>query len=436
MIFLELFFGNLESKGIDFCVLRNYEGLPLSTNGSDLDMLIKRNKLSAFRETLSETLHKCEGRMVSYIDSKLVPKYCLLGTGPVPWGLMIDLHIEEISYRNQVVIPSNVIWSNIMLHNNISVLNKKTDKLNTLLKELLNNKTCSEFQYYSFVKESLTQEFLDSVFAPQGRYGISDTLIKCQPGNYNSTEIARLVRQLDKDLPGKWYAPFIKVRKLQRILQKPGYSIAFLGTDGAGKSTIIDKVSAVLNETFHNAVYYKHLRPGLLPPLSRFKGEEAIITGPVIDPHASQPSGFSGSLMRWTYYLIDYTLGYYLKVLPKKATKACVFIFDRYYYDYYIDKRRSRIDLPNQIIRIGQSLIPEPDLIVCLGTDPSVIHSRKPELPLAEVERQLNALRVFCKNHKRAVWVDTGKSIEESSYDTINAISGMMTKRFAELNMH
>lgn len=436
MIFLELFFRNLEAKGIDFCVLRNYEGLPLSTNGSDLDMLIKRNQLSAFREALSETLQESEGHVVSFIDSKLVPKYCLIGTRPDPWGLMIDLHIEEISYRNQVVISSNVIWSNIMLHNNISVMNNKADKLNTLLKELLNNKICSKNQYDSFVKESLNHEFIDSVFTPPGRSGTSEALTKCQPGNYSSKEVARLVRQLSKDLPEKWYAPFTKVRKLKRIMQKPGYSIAFLGTDGAGKSTIIDRVSAVLSVTFHNAVYYKHLRPGLLPPLSRFRGKEAISTGPVIDPHASQPSGFSGSLLRWTYYLTDYTMGYYIKVLPKKATKACVFIFDRYYYDYYIDKRRSRINLPNWIIRIGQALMPEPDIIVCLGTDPRVIHSRKPELPLAEVERQLNALMVFCKNHKRAVWVDTGKSIEESSYDTINAISGMMTKRFAELNMH
>ncbi len=435
MIFLELFFGTLEVKGIDFCVLRNYEGLPSSTNGSDLDMLIKRNQLSSFREALSETLQESEGHVVSFIDSKLVPKYCLIGTRPDPWGLMIDLYIEEISYRNQVVIPSNVIWSNIMLHNNISVLNNKADKLNTLVKELLNNKICSKNQYDSFVKESLNHEFIDSVFTLPGRFGTSEALTKCQPGNYSSTEVARLVRQLNKDFPGKWYAPFIKVRKLKRIMQKPGYSIAFLGTDGAGKSTIIDKVSALLGETFHNAVYYRHLRPGLLPPLSRFRGKEAISTGPVIDPHASQPSGFSGSLLRWTYYLTDYTMGYYMKVLPKKATKACVFIFDRYYYDYYIDKRRSRINLPNWIIRIGQALMPEPDIIVCLGADPLTIHSRKPELPLPEIDRQITALKKFCTRHKRAVWIDTGKSIEESSKDALKEIMKMMAKRFEYLKL-
>jgi len=79
---------------------------------------------------------------------------------------------------------------------------------------------------------------------------------------------------------------------------------------------------------------------------------------------------------------------------------------------------------------LGQYVIPEPDIILCLGTDAKDIHKRKPELDLAEVERQVSLLRRFCKTNKRAVWINTGQTIEESSQDALKAIIQVMAKRF------
>ncbi len=436
MIFLDLFFQKLNNNGISYCVLRNYEELPLSTNGSDLDILIRENHLSLFNKALAESLIKANGAIVSVIESKICPRYCILGLGINPWGLMIDLHLNKIIYRSQTIIYEKAIWENAFIFNNICVLNQRTDKLVGLMKELLNNRTCSEKYYNSFVEEGLDKNFLYSIFKPTGKLSTADALMDCAQGKYNQAEIERLVKQLDRDFPNSWYSPFMKVKKFTRMLNKPGYTIAFLGTDGSGKSTLIDNIMPVLNETFHNAVYYKHLRPGWLPPLSHLSGREQKQAGPVINPHASQPSGFIGSLMRWVYYFVDYLLGYYVKIFPKKSTKACAFIFDRYFYDLYIDKRRARINLPGWIIRLGQALIPEPDIILCLGADPLSTHNRKPELPLLEIDRQITALKKFCSRHKRAVWIDTGKSIEDSSRDALKEITKMMAIRFKYLKLH
>ena len=79
-------------------------------------------------------------------------------------------------------------------------------------------------------------------------------------------------------------------------------------------------------------------------------------------------------------------------------------------------------------------LIPEPDLIICLGADATAIHNRKPELPLAEVKRQVMELSEFCNKHKRAVWVDTDNSVEQSVQNTMFAISKVMEKRFETMN--
>ena len=217
---------------------------------------------------------------------------------------------------------------------------------------------------------------------------------------------------------------------------KKSYSIVFLGTDGAGKSTIIDKIIPVLKNNFNNNVFYEHLRPNLIPPLSRFKGEkkEKGISTPVIDPHSKPTSGKIVSLFRFSYYLVDYIVGYWLKIIPRKLTKPCVWVFDRYYYDYLIDQKRLRINLPKWIIKTGNVIIPKPDLIICLGTDPQNIHIRKPELTLQEVIRQVSELKKFCDSNKRAVWIDTGSSIEESSIETINAINKIMNSNFEFVN--
>jgi hypothetical protein len=107
-----------------------------------------------------------------------------------------------------------------------------------------------------------------------------------------------------------------------------------------------------------------------------------------------------------------------------------IWIFDRYAYDIMLDPKRFRIKLPSWIIRLVMECMPRPDLILCLGADAAAIHQRKPELPLEEVEHQVRELKKFCHSHKRAVWIDTGKSIDESSQDALKAILNVMSKRF------
>ena len=200
------------------------------------------------------------------------------------------------------------------------------------------------------------------------------------------------------------------------------YTIAFMGTDGSGKSTIIKQITPFLNKILDNRVYYDHMRPNKIPSLASLFGKQQNFSDHISNPHESSTSGFIGSLARWLYYMLDYSLGFYIGKCQKKNIGNSVWIFDRYYYDYLIDSKRARIKLPKWILKLGQFLIPEPNIILCLGTDAESIYSRKPELTLKEVERQVDALKKFSESHKRAVWVDTGKDIETSTNDAIEVI--------------
>lgn len=206
--------------------------------------------------------------------------------------------------------------------------------------------------------------------------------------------------------------------------------IAFTGTDGSGKSTVIDQITPWLEQLNQSGVHYEHLRPNWLPPLSSYSGasnEEA--TQQVQSPHGKKPSGLLGSLFRLCYYFFDYLFGYWAKIRPIASNGSKICLFDRYYHDIVIDPRRLRISLPNQLIRWLFSVVPSPDLIICLGADPELIYARKPETSLEEVRRQVESLKELSRRDGKAAWVDTGQSIEDTLAQVVGAITGSMQKK-------
>lgn len=426
--FLEGFFEKLHTHKIRYCVLRNYEKLPFSTNGSDLDVMIFGESINDFKNLLYLFIKDNNLNLVSFIKDKQCPKYCISGTN---WGIQIDAFNSGVYFGNKEVIVSSVLEANTINFNGVLVLNPKVGALLAFIKELLNNKVShtkyiNELQYH--FKENPIEDQLLSQFTPQFTNYLNDNLH--QLDDKHCLELYKLSNVSFKR------SKFIGIgNKVSRFFNKPGFTIAFLGTDGSGKSTIIDKITPMLNEAFHNGVNYEHMRPNKVPSIAKLFGKKEEFSGPVSNPHGSSASGFIGSLVRWCYYLLDYTFGFYLKIWPKKAVKSCVWIFDRYYYDYLIDPKRARIKLPQWLLKLGQFVIPEPDLILCLGTDAKAIQQRKPELTLQEVERQVAALKKFSESHKRAVWIDTGNDIETSTNDAMEAIINMMAKRFEKVNL-
>jgi thymidylate kinase len=433
--FLSNLFASLSNANIDYFVIGEYKTLPESTGDSDLDIIVTQTDSERFLSILNDLIVQNKLIVASYYINNNGYFYRILSTQKSFWGLQLDLFYKGFYYQNQEYFPVEEIKDDILLYKGVNVLDLKKAYLIGFLKEIVHKAWSKDKYIKGFVKEVSRdkekykllflhlygKEFVEIVFANLAEKRIKD----------NSAKLGQIVfKKIHKGRFSKIKNILDKASYLKRVFNKPGYAIAFLGADGSGKSTIIDAVSPILNEAFHNSVYYEHLRPNKFPSIAKIMGKKEGFEVPVTDPHSKKPSGVFGSLLRWTYYLLDYTIGYGLKVFPKKAFKSCVWIFDRYYYDYRIDKRRTRVNLPGWVLHFGQFLIPEPDLIICLGAEPEAIHSRKPELPFEEVKRQVNVLSKFCHENKRAVWVDTGQSIEQSVNDTMIAISNKLGKRF------
>lgn len=438
MLFLKTFFKNLNNNKIKYCVWGNYDYLPESLNGSDLDIVIKSCHKFEFNQVLKDLIREFGGRVVSYFDTFNTEHYRIVGIREnKSWGIMIDVIYDEFYYKNTIYFPSNWVWKIQKKHNGVIVNDKRFSYLAGFLKELLHNGLVKDRYLINFIVDFKANPNYYELFLNEV-YGVDFVKVLFKESK-KETELInlKLLRKVAlKNLKSSRTTIFkTGLHKLKRLTRQPGFTIAFLGTDGSGKSTIIENIKPTLFDGFHKAVYYEHMRPNKFPSIAKLFGKKEEFIGPVSNPHGSSTSGFLGSLFRWSYYMLDYTFGFFLKIWPKKAIRSCVWIFDRYYYDYLIDPKRARIKLPQWILKLGQFLIPEPDLILCLGTDAKAIHQRKPELTLKEVERQVAALKKFSTTHKRAIWIDTGNDIETSTNDAMEAIINMMAKRFTNVNL-
>ena len=169
--------------------------------------------------------------------------------------------------------------------------------------------------------------------------------------------------------------------------QHSGLWVAFFGTDGAGKSTIIDDLEVSLSP-FHAVIHRYHLRPHF--------GKKWQPSPPVTDPHAQPPRGWLLSAMKLLYWLVDYWFGYVRNIQPAIKAGGLV-LFDRYCQDILIDPRRYR--LPDSALGVAGALsraVPKPDLLILLDAPPAVLQQRKVEVTYGECERQRQSyLRLF-----------------------------------------
>ena len=72
--FVGKFFSEMNSNGIRYAVLRNYESLPESCGGSDLDIFVSSKDITKLGEILSKVSNSLDASLVSYTASNACPK--------------------------------------------------------------------------------------------------------------------------------------------------------------------------------------------------------------------------------------------------------------------------------------------------------------------------------------------------------------------------
>lgn len=171
------------------------------------------------------------------------------------------------------------------------------------------------------------------------------------------------------------------IDSLKQFIMQKGLIITFSGVDGAGKSTIIEKVKYEIEKKLRKQVVVIRHRPSLLPILSVWtKGKEKAHEDVISRlPRQGGNKSTISSFIRFSYYYADYLFGQFY-IYFKYVLRGKVVLYDRYYFDFINDGKRSNIQLPKSITKFGYKFLLQPDINIFLYADPDVILARKKEL--------------------------------------------------------
>jgi thymidylate kinase len=151
-------------------------------------------------------------------------------------------------------------------------------------------------------------------------------------------------------------------------------------------------------------------RPGLLPIISAWRhGKEKAESISVSKlPRTGNNKSFFSSLFRFSYYYTDYLLGQFYIYL-RFVLQGYVVVYDRYYFDFIQDPKRSNISLPQSFIQGFYAMLMKPRLNIFLYADAEVILKRKQELNKATIEQLTknyrNMFRRFNVRSRKARYV-------------------------------
>ncbi|WP_157975975.1 phosphotransferase [Lewinella sp. IMCC34191] len=160
-----------------------------------------------------------------------------------------------------------------------------------------------------------------------------------------------------------------------------GYLVTFSGVDGAGKSTVIGEVTGLIDKRIRRPVKVLRHRPSLLPILSAYvHGKEGAEQRSVERlPRTGNNRSVLSSIFRFGYYFADYLVGQWY-IYFRYVLRGYAVVYDRYYYDFILDARRSNIELPAFVPRWGLPFLMKPRYNFFLYADADTILARKQEL--------------------------------------------------------
>lgn len=398
-LFLNDLFDEYRKRGVEYCLLRNYQTLPERLESSDIDILISPLAKQKNRTILALLTEK-HGVVIynHYIDERFDQFFLFRRISQQEiFTLQLDYFFDTQLYGIQLFSGEEILQTRIP-YKNFFVADDVWMVLDKWLFAYLLNSPLPKRYHDKFIKVFIQQSeplkhMLSRVFGEKKGYELF-TKISLEGftdlPRVGKGELLAILLKAALKSPALhiWRFPLFLYYRLKYFLFPQGEFISVSGPDGCGKTTILDLAKEQLEPIFRfSAKNQGHTRPHFFPRIATIAKATKII--PEVDenyssPHRSKPSGLAGSLARFFYYLLDYVLGYLIKIRPALVRRELV-VYDRYYFDIAADPQRARIILPWWLRKFGLWLIPLPTTAFFIKVSSQEVRRRKQELPLERI---------------------------------------------------
>jgi thymidylate kinase len=438
--FVATMFEQLEQQKLPYVVLRNYDGLPGHV-GNDIDVLVADDNLDRFSTVLCKIATEEGWCLVQHANRYGFRSFIFV---PFPNGGFGGQSLKwdvwaPISWKGFTWIDSEVALSSRQVHQNgFYIPAHGVESATLLLKELLQfGKIKKKYLYRIQQFAQLDSESFKRVLEKAFGVDVSKKLLtQAQNGDWSQIERSygylrsKLVRKAILDNPVSVLCnvyQFVVGHLKEFIIGHNHLTLCLIGPDGSGKSTVSSHLAESMCDIFEGTCYY-HGHFGILPELKTFCPSclvEKRRQGTSIQLIMQKIPNRLTACILMIYYSFDYILGY--AQLLRDRNKGKLIIFDRYFYDYIIQP--SPFGINGWLFRVLARLVPTPNVVIYLHASPELIHNRKPELTVQEINRQADICNQLVRLLPNAYHVDNSQPLNRVILQIRNIILKKMIAR-------
>jgi glycosyltransferase involved in cell wall biosynthesis/thymidylate kinase len=403
-------FAELESHGVDFALIHGEDGEWPSV-ASDVDIAFAAPPPTVLEPILKDIAKSSGFAIVQrlHYDVPHAYYYTLQILGEPTHFLHLDCLYDPLGI-NRYRLTTQTLLKDAASNEYGRHSGKQEKAIYLLLKRAIKGKITEQGlanlrNQFADVSDTLWSE-VENWFGPSARADVERLLASDSPA-LAGPQLAKLSRRASA-----WFRRRHPLRaslawcldlwrKTQRFFQPTGIFVVLIGPDGSGKSTIAGAVLSELERAFRRTWRF-HWRPSLLPKLRRSSDETPMDNVPA----EKFKYGYGFSLLRFFYYWLDFVIGYWFVIYPKKAQTTLV-IGERYFPDMLVHPERYGFRVPIWLMRLAAKCVPSPDLLILLSDEPAVIHARKSELSPAKIAEQIAAYQQELPHWGKSAVIET-----------------------------
>ena len=422
--FFSAYFQALDEAGVPYVVLHGYEGYP-DHIGSDVDYAVRNDDLPKAARILHETC-AAHDWAIAQVFRHAVYGYYFVAFNRRAISDSIKLDICSHYGRDfALLLEDKDLLEGRRVQSGFRIPAPRAEFAYVLAKALAKGKPLNAvaarlLELANLDPNGCAAEFTNLTGLPAGKLPAvcGGTL---ETGRWEQMR-GEVLRRHSRNVTLAFAEVF---RRLRRFLQPAGLVAGVLGVDGSGKSTLLENLPALLAPFFrkHHLI---HFQPGLFG-----KRRKDAVPSPHADPPRSKPA----SWLKVLYYYADWLLGYFGDLRLRIAHSTLV-LCDRTFDDLVVDPKRYRLQGSSTLAGMLRRALPAPVLILVLIGPAASVHARKPELSVAEIERQQNMLRRLAATDQRIRIIDAGQRPDLVADDSAKTVLQFMVERCARQRIY